>query len=320
MSHLVLLYYKFARLSNPEEERNLQEQWCRELGLRGRIIVAEEGINGTVSGSVDVAQEYMRRVHEHPQFAGTEFKVDEAEGHVFKRLSVKLRPEIVTLGIDADSVSNTGQRLSPVEFREKLDDPEAIVLDIRNDYEYEMGRFEGAVRPPVETFKEFPDWIEQQFGAQRDRLILTYCTGGIRCEKLTAYMREKGFQNVCQLHGGIVTYAKDPQVRGQKFEGDCFVFDDRLSVKVGDPVSRCEKCGELSARYVNCENVDCNRLYFLCEACENDKGLACSPACAESVRIRKPNDRLSPNLRSDGLRLKRRRHRAHRREAAQTAK
>jgi UPF0176 protein len=318
MTHRVLLYYKFVHVPDPASETELQRAWCQELGLKGRLILAEEGINGTCSGLVGDAQEYMRRMALHPLFQGTEFKVDEHEGHAFKRLSVKLRSEIVTLGLPVDTVRNTGTHLSPTEFKDKLQNPDALVLDIRNDYEYEMGRFQGAVRPPVESFREFPEWIQENFVDAKGRPILTYCTGGIRCEKFTAYLVEQGFQDVYQLHGGIVTYAKDPDVKGEGFEGDCFMFDDRLSVPVGPPVSRCEKCGEPCARYENCTNVDCNRLYFVCLTCEEAKGLACSPACETAARHREKNKRLSPTLRTEGERERHRRHRAKRRALAQS--
>ena len=316
MSHLVLLFYKFVEVPNPDDEVALQLEWGRELGLKGRVIVACEGINATLSGTRGAAQEYMRRMNSHPLFEGTQFKTDEHKDHAFKRLSVKLRPEIVTLGLPVDTIRNTGKRLAAQEFRDMLDQPEALVLDIRNEYEYAMGRFKGAVRPPLEAFREFPGWIEENFEDAKDRPILTYCTGGIRCEKFTAHMVERGFKNVYQLEGGIVTYAKDPVVRGEGFEGNCFMFDDRLSVPVGAPVSHCERCGEPSARYVNCDNVDCNRLYFLCADCESRNGLACKPECGEAVRRRQPNSRLIPELRSEGDRLRQQRHRAKRRAAS----
>lgn len=306
----VLLYYLFVRLDDPESIAEEQLSWCRELGLKGRIIVAHEGINGTASGLREGAQEYIRRMNAHPAFAATEFKIDDHASHAFRRLSVKVRPEIVTLGEEVDVPEHTGVHLSPAEFRAKLDDPNALILDIRNDYEYEMGHFRGAVRPPIETFKEFPDWLRTQFAEAKNRPVLTYCTGGIRCEKLTALLRLEGFEDVYQLNGGIVTYAKDPEVKGEGFEGDCFMFDDRLSVPVGPAVSKCEKCGTASSRYVNCSNVDCNRLYFLCEDCEASAGLPCKEECAASVRKRIRNERLDPLLRSEGKRLRRQRHRA----------
>jgi UPF0176 protein len=316
VSHLVLLFYKFVEVQNPDAEVVQQLDWGRELDLKGRVIVAPEGINGTVSGTREAAIEYMRRMDEHPVFDAIQFKTDEHSGHAFKRLSVKLRPEIVTLGQPVDTIRNTGMHLGAREFREMLDQPEALVLDIRNDYEYAMGRFRGAIRPPVESFREFPAWVAENFGDAKERPILTYCTGGIRCEKFTAYMVEQGFRNVFQLDGGIVTYAKDPTVRGEGFEGDCFMFDDRLSVPVGPPVSQCEECRKPSSRYVNCDNVDCNRLYFLCEYCEGRKGLACSAGCGGAVRRRQPNARLKPELRSEGDRLRQQRHRAKRRAAS----
>ncbi|MCC7230592.1 MAG: rhodanese-related sulfurtransferase, partial [Fimbriimonadaceae bacterium] len=310
-------YYKFVRIADPETIQAEQMSWCEELGLKGRIIIAHEGINGTLSGTVEGTEEYCQRMQAHPVLQGTEFKVDEYNGHAFKRLSIKVRAEIVTLGIPADPITRTGIELEPREFRARLEDPEVIVLDIRNDYEYEMGRFRGAVRPPVTSFKEFPDWLRNEFGDSKERPLLTYCTGGIRCEKLTAFLLDEGFQKVYQLNGGIVTYAKDREVQGDLFDGDCFMFDDRLSVHIGPPVSNCEKCSRPSSRYVNCSNVDCNRLYFLCEECERDRGLACKEECEHAQRQRERNARLEPGMRSESHRARQRRHRAKRRLEAQ---
>ncbi|MBC8065260.1 MAG: rhodanese-related sulfurtransferase [Chlorobia bacterium] len=314
----ILLYYCFVDIPDPEDIAAEQRAWCEELGLRGRVIVAAEGINGTVSGSHEAADAYMEKMREHALFAPTEFKIDDHDRHAFKRLSVKVRSEIVTLGLLVDTVAHTGKHLAPAEFKAKMADPDALILDIRNDYEFAMGRFKGAVRPPVESFREFPGWIRDNFTDAKHKPILTYCTGGIRCEKLTAFLKEEGFEDVYQLHGGIVAYAKDPGVQGEGFEGDCFMFDDRMSVPVGPPVSHCEKCGRLSARYVNCSNVDCNKLYFLCETCEAAKGLSCSDACHNVVRSREQNARLSPDLRSEAARLRKQRHRAKRRLALQS--
>jgi UPF0176 protein len=308
----ILLYYLFVDVPAPEETAEEQRAWCRELGLKGRIILGKEGINGTVSGLEADASEYMARMATHPIFANIAFKIDRHESHAFKRLSVKVRPEIVTLGVEVDTVKNTGVHLKPKDFRRMLDDPHALVLDIRNAYEFDMGRFRGAARPTADSFKEFPDWIDENFGDARERPILTYCTGGIRCEKLTAYLVEQGYSQVYQLDGGIVSYAKDLEVDGEGFDGDCFVFDDRLSVPVGAPVAECEACGNPSSRYVNCDFVECNRLYFLCEACEQARGLSCSPNCSAQIRKRVANLRLSPSLRSEGARLRQRRHRAKR--------
>lgn len=316
VDYQVLLYYMFVPLDDPEAIAREQRSWCTELGLHGRIIVASEGINGTLSGLKAATDEYRARMSKHPSFRATEFKVDEHDGHAFKKLSIKVRDEIVTLGVQADAIGNTGTHLSPREFQAKLNDPQALVLDIRNDYEYDMGRFRGAVRPDVQSFKEFPQWLRDNFSNDKKRPILTYCTGGIRCEKLTAFLKDEGFEDVYQLHGGIVTYAKDPVVQGEGFDGDCFMFDDRLSVPVGKPVSRCEECGEPCARYVNCSNVDCNRLYFLCQECEDHRGVACSESCRDNDRQRERNEKLVPTLRRQGKRLRRQRHRAKVRERA----
>jgi UPF0176 protein len=313
----VLLYYKFVSVPDTEATAAKQREWCEDLGLKGRIIVAPEGINGTCSGSAEATNEYMRRMSEDAEFKGTEFKLDLADAHAFKRFSVKVRSEIVTLGKEVDVPQFTATHLDAIEWDRRISKGDALILDIRNDYEYEIGHFEGAVRPPVETFKEFPSWLEANFSDAKDRPILTYCTGGIRCEKLTAFLAQEGFNDVYQLDGGIVTYAKHSTQ--SKFKGDCFVFDERMSVPVSGVVSICARCGNESSRYVNCSNVDCNRLYILCASCEASTGLACKDECHAASRQREANEKLSPELRGEGKRLRRARHRQRRKERAASA-
>jgi UPF0176 protein len=321
MAFEILLYYKFVPVPDPEQERNDTYEVCKRLGLKGRIIIAPEGLNGTVSGTAESCGEFRAWMHEHPLWNHTEFKIDPHDGHAFKRLSVKARAEVVTLGQPCEPWVQTGPHLEPAEFRKMLEESDPLILDIRNDYEYEIGRFKGAVRPPVKTFKEFPEWLAEVLPKGSDRPVLTYCTGGIRCEKLTAYLIDQGIENVYQLKGGIVTYGKDPATRGAHWEGMCYVFDDRVTVPVGDhviPVTRCVACQSETARYVNCSNVDCNKQYVLCEACETNVGRTCSEACAATERQREPNAKLALELRSERIRLRRQAWR-HRRKARQRA-
>jgi UPF0176 protein len=240
-----------------------------------------------------------------------EFKVDQAEGHVFPRLSVKARDEIVTLGEEAPP-ELTGHFLEPAAWKEMLKDPRALILDIRNDYEFEIGRFEGAIRPDVQTFKEFPEWLNRTLQGNEDRPILTYCTGGIRCEKLTAYLRKEGFDNIYQLHGGIVTYGKETD--GAGWQGECFVFDDRVSVPISESaeaVASCHHCRAMTSRYQNCAAVDCNRLYVCCEECARTNDHCCSAECQTSPRQRETRSKLAPALRSEGVKIRRQRYRAN---------
>lgn len=298
MTYRVLLYYKFVHLADPQEFADRQLQLCRLLGLKGRIIIAEEGLNGTVSGPRDKTDLYMAAVRAHPLFSDIQFKIDEVNEHAFRRLSVKVRDEIVTLGLPAvKAYEKTGEHLSPPEFLRAMEEEDVLLVDGRNDYEYDLGHFRGAVRPPLETFKEFPEWIDRELAGNQDRKILTYCTGGIRCEKLTALLMDKGFTNVYQLHGGIVEYGKHPETRGKLFDGQCFVFDDRIAVEVnsaGDKqvVGKCYHCGEACEIYVNCANVECNRLYLSCDDCTASTERCCSEACKSADRHRAAGQKL----------------------------
>lgn len=289
----VLLYYLYASIDDPGSFAAAQRMLCESLDLRGRILIGHEGINGTVSGTVEATSAYMRAMHEDPRTAAMEFKVDAAEGHVFPKLSVKEREEVVRLGLppeeDIDPAVTTGRRLSPREFYEAMASGEAVLLDGRNNYETALGRFRGAICPDVEHFRDFPAWIRENLGHLKDRKVLTYCTGGIRCEKLSGFLLREGFLEVCQLDGGIVGFSKDEATRGRDFDGLCYVFDERVGVEVNRTetrkiVSLCRHCGQPSARYRNCAWPECNRQFFCCEGCEEPTRRTCSEECRQSIR------------------------------------
>lgn len=288
----VLLYYKFVPVTDPEGYAGDHLQLCRRLGLKGRVIVAKEGINGTVSGTVGETEEYMRVMHADPRFEDMVFKIDETDGHVFKRLSVKVKKELVTFRLENDVNPNelSGKRLSPKEFYEHLQRDDVLIIDGRNDYEYDIGHFKGAIKPEVRTFREFPDWVRRTLSDQKDKKVIMYCTGGIRCEKLSAFFLREGFRDVAQLDGGIVTYGKDPEVQGELFEGKCYVFDERISVPINKKenkiVGKCYYCGKPEDRYVNCANPECHFHHICCVDCEKTYKRSCSDACREHPRNR----------------------------------
>lgn len=287
----VLLYYKYVTIPDPEAFTAEHLAYCKLLGLKGRILIASEGINGTVSGTVEQTEQYMRDMHANPLFAGMVFKIDQVEEHAFRKMFVRHKKELVTLRYEKDLDPNkeTGVHLSPVEFHEMLQRDDVIILDGRNDYEYDLGHFRGAIRPTVETFKEFPEWIRKTLGEEhKDRPILTYCTGGIRCEKLTGVLMNEGFPNVYQLDGGIVTYGKDPEVQGRLFDGKCYVFDERISVPINRTdeqkvVGRCYHCDSPTETFINCADDTCHRQHLVCEACEEAHDGYCSDECKEHV-------------------------------------
>lgn len=289
-TYQVLLYYKFVCIDDPEDFVRTHEALCRDLGLRGRILVAPEGLNGTVSGSPDACSAYMQAMHSDARFADMSFKIDDVEDHVFRKLFVRARPELVTFRTDApDPNVRTGRHLSPREFHEMMQRPDVVILDGRTGYEYDLGHFRGAIRPEVDSFREFPTWIREHMTDARKRPILTYCTGGIRCEKLTAFMLDEGFDEVYQLDGGIVSYGKDEDVRGALWDGRCYVFDERISVDINHTddrriVGRCHHCGTPTEQYVNCANLDCHKQHLSCPVCEERFVRSCSEECMNAPR------------------------------------
>lgn len=279
----ILLYYCYARIEDPEAFREQHHIYCVENNLRGRIIVAAEGLNGTVSGTVEDCQRYMADLKADPRFAHTEFKVDYSDEHAFAKLHVRVKPEIVHSSLQhIDPNERTGTYVEPAEFREilknKADD--VVILDVRSNYEHSLGKFKDAVTLDIENFRDFPEKVAE-LESFKDKKVITYCTGGIKCEKASAFLLEKGFQNVYQLHGGIIKYGLE--AGGEDFEGKCYVFDNRISVEVNkvNPkvVSTCHVCGTPSDRMVNCANSECNLHVPICEKCGWEMDGACSPEC-----------------------------------------
>lgn len=291
LPYRVLLYYHYVSIDDPAAYAREQLAFCNRLGLLGRVLVAAEGINGTVSGPVAATDAYVQAMHADPRFAQMQFKVDETDRHAFRRMRVKARPELVSFRLqkDVDPRVQTGKRLSASEFHEALQREDVLVIDARNSYEYDLGHFRGAIRPDVKTFRDFPQWVREHLADQKDRPVVTYCTGGIRCEKFSAFLLEEGFKDVGQLDGGIVTYGKDPEVRGHLFDGQCYVFDERASVVVNHTpeatiVGRCMHCGAASERFVNCANTDCDNQYICCVECEFRHRRSCSAECDSAPR------------------------------------
>jgi len=229
-------------------------------------------------------------MRQDPRFSDTIFKIDEADGHAFKKMHVRHKKELVNLSLedDVDPLKLTGKHLKPAEFYEKMQDPETIVIDARNDYEYDLGHFRGAIKPEIETFRELPQWIKENKDKLEGKKILTYCTGGVRCEKFSGWLMKEGFEDVSQLDGGIVTYGKDPEVQGELWDGQCYVFDQRISVPVNQKehviVGRDFFTGEPCERYVNCANPECNRKMLCSEENEEKYMRSCSHECRTHPR------------------------------------
>jgi UPF0176 protein len=288
MEYRILLYYKYVSIEDPIAFAEEHRAFCQSLGVKGRILVSHEGINGTLSGTIEQTTQYMKHMHRHPSFQDMNFKIDEHDCHVFKKLFVRPRKELVTwrLGKEIDPTKLTGKYLSPKDFYQHLQHEDVIVIDGRNHYEYDIGHFRGAIRPEVASSREFPAWIRKNLSTYKNQKIITYCTGGIRCEKLTAFLLQEKFQDVAQLEGGIVNYGKDPDTQGALFDGKCYVFDERISVPINSienvVVGRCSHCQKPEDRYLNCRYCFCNRQHVVCSACEVRYHHYCSPICEKA--------------------------------------
>ena len=286
--YAVLLYYKFIDIADPHTVVYDHLTVCKNLNLLGRIYISEEGINGTCSGKIEDLEKYLKYMKKHPLFEDIKFKIDYTDNHAFRKIFVRYRPEIVASDLfDAIHPREGGKHLSPAQWQEMAkNDPDAVMFDARNNYESVIGTFEGAVLPNTERFRDLKDMVEEgKFDDLKDKKLMMFCTGGIRCEKISAYFKKKGFQNVYQLDGGIVSYAKKIPEEERLFKGKCFVFDDRIAVPITkDVLSECYHCGEACDRYLNCTNAECNELFLCCDDCEVILGHACSESCAAQPR------------------------------------
>ncbi len=280
----VILYYKFRTIDDPEAFCEEHKAFCRELGVKGRIYIGEEGINGTLGGTPGQIRKYKEYISAIEGFDNIDFKTDTSDYIPFARLICKVRKEIVALHKDDVDPARGGKYLEPHEWKNVLEsDEDYVLIDVRNNYESKIGHFEGAITPQVNNFYEFPQWLEEA-GIDKDKKVLMYCTGGIRCEKFSVLMKEKGWKDVNQLHGGILRYAKEEG--GEHFKGKCFVFDDRLVVPVNErdmePIARCEITGKPADTYINCANMECNKLFVCSEEGAKMMEGCCSEECRQS--------------------------------------
>ncbi|KNY17373.1 hypothetical protein AKG11_09835 [Shinella sp. SUS2] len=231
---LVAALYHFVAVPRFAELRAPLQALCEEYGVRGTLLLAHEGINGTIAGPADGLRRVLAFLRNQPEFAALEHKESHAAEMPFLRMKVRLKKEIVTMGVeDIDPTRSVGTYVAPEDWNALISDPETIVIDTRNDYETAIGMFKGAVDPNTKTFREFPDWVRENTGLHNKPKIAMYCTGGIRCEKATAFMKEQGFDEVYHLKGGILKYLEEVPAEESLWEGACFVFDERVSVLHG---------------------------------------------------------------------------------------
>jgi len=243
---VVAALYHFARLENFREMRSTLQEVCDKAGIKGSLLLANEGINGTVAGSRESIDALLAHLRADARLAGLDHKESFTDAMPFYRMKVKLKKEIVTLGApEADPNVCVGQYVNPQDWNALISDPEVLLLDTRNDYEYEVGTFKGAVNPDTKTFREFPDFVNAHYKPEQHKRVAMFCTGGIRCEKASAWMLQHGFESVYHLKGGILKYLELVPEEESLWEGECFVFDERVSVghglKPGDYVP-CRGC------------------------------------------------------------------------------
>jgi UPF0176 protein len=284
-------FYRYVIIENPQEFRDqLYKEWF-EFNCFGRIYIAREGINAQMSVPEDILKTFLQQLDQHPELKDMPIKYAiEDDGKSFFKLTIKVRPKIVADGLDdgAFDVTNVGKHLSAIEFHELVQKEDTIVIDMRNHYESEVGRFEGAICPDADTFREEIQVVVNDFADQKDQKFLLYCTGGIRCEKASAYLRHHGFMDVNQLHGGIIEYAQQIKKLNikSKFIGKNFVFDDRLGESVdGQVISRCHQCGRTADTHTNCVNNACHLLFIQCEQCKQEYDGCCSAECKEILTL-----------------------------------
>ena len=235
--------YKFTRLDDFEEIQGPLKIFLESLNIRGTLLLAKEGVNGTISGDNDSIMKSLDYLQKDERLVGLEYKFSYSEKPPFKRLKVKLKKEIVTLGIsNIDPIFSSGTYVKPADWNELINDPDVVLIDTRNNYEFEIGSFKGSINPNTETFREFPAYTKNNLEKYRDKKIAMFCTGGIRCEKSTAYLKSKGFENVFHLQGGILKYLEEVKEDESLWEGECFVFDDRVAVKHNLELGRYDQC------------------------------------------------------------------------------
>jgi len=289
----VILYYKFVPVTDPETVMHWQKTLADSLGLRGRILISDHGINGTLGGEVDELKKYIKAMNLHSAFKGIQFRWSEGGADDFPGLSVKVRKEIVTFGVPDElkvgeqGIVGGGKHIKPKELHKLVKErgDEVVFMDGRNAYEAAIGKFKNAKVPNTRTTRDFVSELEKpEYEELKDKPIVTYCTGGIRCEILSALMKNRGFKDVYQLDGGIAKYGEEYADDGL-WEGKLYVFDKRMKVAFSDnaqDIGHCIHCEAKTSNYENCALKTCNNLVLICEDCHQDN-LTCSANCAQSV-------------------------------------
>lgn len=291
----VIIFYKYVDIKYPKQVLKWLQKICTDLGLKGRIILAHEGINATLAGTSEHIDRYKEIMSKHPLFDQIDFKEDQGSTDYFPRLRIVVKEEIVRLGVSPSKVSarQAGKHLSPDQahnlFANKPDN--LIILDARNNFESRIGKFTDAITPDIAYFRDLPEYLEKNLALFKDKQVVMYCTAGIRCERASAYLKEKGVaQEVYQLEGGIQRYVE--KYPDGFFRGKNYVFDARVAVKINnDILSNCLLCQKPCDDYTNCLNAKCNEHFICCEPCKQEFKGTCSAECLALISAGKANIR-----------------------------
>lgn len=289
-TYQVLAYYHFTKIERPQQWVEDHKQFFRGRNASGRIYISEEGINGQMSAIQEDAEAYMNWIKGFSSCENIVFKIHEYHENVFPRMTVKYRKQLVALDTPVD-MSKTGKHVSPREWRNMLtNEKEYLLLDVRNEYEWKLGRFEGAECPPCDTFRDFKQYadnLKNHFDPDKTPIMM-YCTGGIRCELYSSLLIEQGFNEIYQLDGGVINYGLTEG--SSHWLGKLFVFDDRLSIPISREespiIASCHHCKTESEAYYNCANMDCNKLFICCPNCLKKYNGCCSSTCEQAPRLR----------------------------------
>ena len=288
---ITISFYQYAKIADPQQFRDqLFLEWS-ELGVFGRTYVAKEGINAQISVPEARFEDFKKQLYSIDFLDGIRLNIAiEDDGKSFYVLKIKVRDKILADGLNDDTfdVTDKGVHLKAEEFNKLTDDPDTVLVDMRNHYESEVGHFENAILPDVETFRESLPIIEDMLKENKGKNLVMYCTGGIRCEKASAYYKHRGFKNVFQLEGGIIEYARQVEKKGlkNKFIGKNFVFDERMGEQIGaETIAHCHQCGELCDTHVNCANEACHILFIQCEKCAEKFDNCCSQKCSDFSKL-----------------------------------
>jgi len=293
-----LSFYAYTRLADPHAFRDAFYASLHELGVFGRIYVASEGVNAQISLPTEHLEAFHQYLDTIPFLRNIRLNIAvEDDGKSFFTLAIKVREKIVADGLDDAQfdVTDRGVHLSASAFNQLTDDPDTIVVDMRNYYESEVGHFEKAILPPMETFRDGLPMVAEMLSDAKEKHVVMYCTGGIRCEKASAYMKYRGYKNVYQLDGGIIEYARQAEKMGipNKFLGKNFVFDERLGERISDDVvSTCHQCGKPSDDHTNCANDACHILFIQCPECKEKYHGCCSEECSDFSTLPKEERRI----------------------------